>query len=98
MIESAMPQGLLEDERVHAAWALFFSKFIEAYKDLVRAGERNAEEALSPFCFCQPDPNFLPWTYVSVKFSSALIFSFSSNIIYINNSIVQYSTVHQSIV
>lgn len=39
MIESAVPQGLLEDERVHAAWALFFSKFIEAYKDLVRAKE-----------------------------------------------------------
>lgn len=35
MIESAMPQGLLADPRVHAAWALFFSKFVTAYKNLV---------------------------------------------------------------
>lgn len=35
MIESAAPEGLLEDPRVHAAWALFFSKFITAYKEQV---------------------------------------------------------------
>lgn len=35
MIGSALPQGLLPDPRVHAAWALFFSKFITAYKELV---------------------------------------------------------------
>eukprot|EP00903_Cladosiphon_okamuranus_P018045 g16606.t1 len=32
MIESASPQGLLPDPRVHAAWAHFFSRFISAYK------------------------------------------------------------------
>lgn len=35
MIQSAVPQGLKADDRVHAAWALFFSKFITAYKNLV---------------------------------------------------------------
>lgn len=35
MIGSAVPRGLLADPRVHAAWALFFSKFITAYKELV---------------------------------------------------------------
>ncbi|CAN0470097.1 unnamed protein product, partial [Ectocarpus sp. 12 AP-2014] len=33
MIESALPQGLLPDPGVHAAWALFFSRFISAYKE-----------------------------------------------------------------
>ncbi|CAM9842799.1 unnamed protein product, partial [Ascophyllum nodosum] len=33
MIESATPEGLCADPRVHAAWALYFSKFITAYKE-----------------------------------------------------------------
>jgi glucosylceramidase len=32
MIRSAWPQGILDDTRVKQAWALFFSKFITAYK------------------------------------------------------------------
>ena len=35
MIESAAPEGLCADPRVHAAWALYFSKFITAYKKQV---------------------------------------------------------------
>ncbi|KAG5187979.1 Glucosylceramidase, family GH30 [Tribonema minus] len=34
MIESSYPQGLLDDPRVKHAWALYFSKFISAYKAL----------------------------------------------------------------
>ncbi|CAN0313435.1 unnamed protein product [Scytosiphon promiscuus] len=37
MIESAVPAGLLPDPNVHAAWALFFSRFISAYHAQVRA-------------------------------------------------------------
>lgn len=37
MVKSASPQGLLPDPRVHAAWALFFSRFISAYKEQVRS-------------------------------------------------------------
>ncbi len=35
MIKSATPEGLLPDPRVHAAWALFFSRFISAYQEQV---------------------------------------------------------------
>ncbi|CAN0322490.1 unnamed protein product [Hapterophycus canaliculatus] len=37
MVESAVPAGLLADPKVHAAWALFFSLFITAYKEQVSA-------------------------------------------------------------
>lgn len=40
MVESAEPEGLLPDPRVHAAWALFQSRFISAYEAQVCRGCR----------------------------------------------------------
>ncbi|CBN79893.1 Glucosylceramidase, family GH30 [Ectocarpus siliculosus] len=61
MIESALPQGLLADPGVHAAWALFFSRFISAYKeqgvDLWGLTIQNESENPGPWEACVYTPS-----------------------------------------
>ncbi|CAM9843061.1 unnamed protein product [Ascophyllum nodosum] len=56
MIESAAPEGLCADPRVHAAWALYFSKFITAYKkqgiDMWGLTVQNESESTGPWEAC----------------------------------------------
>ncbi|CAN0251052.1 unnamed protein product, partial [Ectocarpus fasciculatus] len=61
MVESASPQGLLADPGVHAAWALFFSRFISAYKeqgvDLWGLTIQNESENPGPWEACVYTPS-----------------------------------------
>lgn len=52
MVESAIPEGLLPDPRVHAAWAHFFSRFISAYKAQVCRGYSYRMQGDSPWNTC----------------------------------------------
>lgn len=80
MIESAVPQGLLPDPNVHAAWALFFSRFISAYKELVRI--HTSCTPYRPWYVCRSYASYILCTD-DVQYRSYIL------IIYINHIYVQ---------